>query len=155
MYKIKAMGIILVALTLVSGQTLGGRAILTGTWNGKEVDYVEGQILVGLNKSQNRSAVYPVLAQAGLTVVSGFNRLNIALVEIESGADLFAKISVLNGSSHIDFAEPNMVIYTNSPNDPYYEGTTPAEYPHHWSYNNTGQDPPSGTMDADIDLERK
>ncbi len=152
--KMTVIVLIIAALSIINGQTFGGRAILTGTWNGEEIEYVDGQILVRLEQGHTRSSATDLFIQETLTVVQGFDRLNIALLETESGADLFDKINILQNSPNIDFAEPNMIDHTfDYPNDPYYVGTTPADYAHHWSYHNIEQDPPSGTLDADIDAQ--
>ncbi len=136
--KTNIMFVLVFTLAIVNGQTLGGKAILTGTWNGQEIEYIDGQILVGLEQGSPRSSVDNLFLQENLTVVKDFDRLNIALLETESGADLFEKINTLNNSSNISFAEPNGVIHTSDyPNDPYYEGSSPATYTHHWAYRKT------------------
>ena len=59
----------------------------------------------------------------------------------------------LKKSPHIIVAEPNLIGRVSyEPNDPYFKGTSPATYPHQWALKNTGQTPPTGTNDADIDI---
>lgn len=144
--------VLFISTTAVS-QTLGGRNILTGFWNGEQVEYVERQILIGLAPGVVPADVVSLLAQNNATVIEEFDRLNIGLLEIPSEADLFQTIAVLEQSPLIRYAEPNLVdhVFQTHPDDPYYLGTSPATYPHQWALNNTGQDPPGGTSDADID----
>ncbi len=144
--------VLLISTTAVS-QTLGDRNILTGFWNGEEVEYVERQILIGLAPGVVPADVVSLLVQNNATVVEEFDRLNIGLLEIPLEADLFQTIEVLEQSPLVRYAEPNLVdhVFQTNPNDPYYIGTSPATYPHQWALNNTGQDPPGGTPDADID----
>jgi subtilisin family serine protease len=141
-------------LTMVDAQTLRGKAILSGMWQGQEIEYLDSYIIVGLEPDSSRSSGYNLFNQQSLTVVQDFDRLNIALLETTSGFDIFEIISSLQNSPNIAFAEPNMLGYVAEMiNDPYYLGTSPAEYPHQWSYKNTGQNPPSGTVDADINAD--
>ncbi len=59
----------------------------------------------------------------------------------------------LNSYSEFRYAEPSFActLFTTHPNDPYYAGTSPATFAYQWALHNTGQSPPSGTTDADID----
>lgn len=62
-----------------------------------------------------------------------------------------AVISALQKSPDVAMAEPDFVTHTHVlPNDPYFNGTSPATYPYQWALRNTGQVPPGGTSGADI-----
>ena len=124
-----------------------GKAIKTGIWRGKRVDYVDGQILIGLKQGVTVNIVRQVLVDAQTTLVADFDILGIGMVEVKEGSDIFAKIRVLNSHPLIQFAEPNLIIkaLATNPNDEFYRDG------HQWALNNTGQSPPSGRVDADID----
>lgn len=131
---------------------IGGRDILKGKWKGKNIEYIDQQILVGIKAGYKSSELSDYLNQRNITIVKDIRPIKVMLVDVDPEKDIFKEIEVLNGLAFVKFAEPNGVVHTaENPNDPYYAGTTPASYAHHWSYNNTGQPPPSGTSDADID----
>ncbi|MFQ6609076.1 MAG: S8 family serine peptidase [Fidelibacterota bacterium] len=114
---------------------------------------MERQILVGLKRGVTPADVDVFFEQIDVTVVKDFDRLKIALLETPVDGNLFESIQLLNQSPLIRYAEPNMVNYAlqTHPNDRYYLGIPPAGYPHQWALNDTGQTPPGGTPDTDID----
>ncbi len=144
-------------LTLLSapamGATIGGRQILAGFWRGQPLEYVEGEILVGLAEGVTPAAAANLLAQQQLKTVNNFDHLNIGLLQAAPGRDLFQIIETLNRHPLIRYAEPNGILYATQlePNDPYYLGSSPAGYAHQWALKNTGQTPPHGSSNADID----
>lgn len=127
----------------------------TGTWNGQTVEYWPGQIAVKLAPGATPAEVDPLLEEYGADYIFKFDELGWALVRLAEGRDIFPVIDVLKRSPHVAVAEPNLVMrrLSNEPDDPYFQGTSPATYNHQWGLKNTGQDPPNGLDDADIDAE--
>ena len=144
---------ILVLWSTLSAQQPAEFKIVTGNWQGEEIEYVAGQILVCLAQETDAIQATNVFTDLNLTVLEPFDRLNIALLRVPDGINTLSMATRLANNSRFRFAEPNMVIraHQTHPNDPYYAGTTPATYPHQYALHNTGQDPPDGTSDADID----
>lgn len=146
--------VVMCILSQALSQSFGDRMILTGVWHGREVEYVERQILVGLQRGVTPADVDVLFEQIDVTVVKDFDRLKIALMETPVDGNLFEIIQLLDQSPLIRYAEPNMVYHETQthPNDRYYLGIHPqAGYPRQWALNDTGQTPPGGTPDTDID----
>jgi serine protease len=103
-------------------------------------------------KSGQDQSITNSLNQLGAVIRQNFDQLGWGLIEIPAQMDIFNVISTLTQTPLFEFAEPNCVdkaVFL--PNDPYFRGTTPATYPYQWGLHNTGQTPPTGTNDADID----
>jgi len=125
--------------------TIMGREIRKGIWNGHPVEYVAGQIVLRLNEGIKQENILPLLEKMGGRVVRGVDKNRIGLVEFDPQTDIFPLLGELNSSSAIEWAEPNGVSHAClSPNDPYYD-------PIQWGLNNYSQWPPGGTYDCDID----
>ncbi len=75
-----------------------------------------------------------------------FDVLHWALFELPQGTDIFPIFEELEKNTIIEKVEPNGIFRVNlEPDDIYFlDG-------HQWALKNTGQDPPAGTNDADID----
>jgi len=138
---------------MIFAHDIGGKNILTGSYNGETIDYVDGEIIIGLKKGVSQTQIDTLLNQYNLTILRPFSKLRMSVVEIPQDSNLFQTIDMLNNHPFLKYAEPNGIDYPfqTHPNDPYYEGSTPATYTHQWALHNTGQSPPSGTTDADID----
>ena len=147
--------VVILPVSELEAQTINGKPILTGTWKGEELEYVESEILIKLAEGVTAGDVSTLLQQQRAIIKNDFDNLGIGLVEVPGTTDLFSVIDVLGASSFIEFAEPNGIYRTHAtnPNDPYYLGTSPATYAHQWGLKNTGQNPPVGTNDADIDAD--
>lgn len=99
-----------------------------------------------IKQGASRQALINYLSQHQTQVVEDFDALRWGLIEVVNGADVFEKIEQLRRSPLIEAIEPNGVVHTTlDPNDPnFLDG-------HQWALKNTGQSPPGGTVDADID----
>lgn len=136
----------------IAQQQVGGKTVRTGIWMGREVKYIDGEIALKLKPTAQRNNVNTLLSQLSANVKFDFDSLRWGLIELPANADAISVIGQLSNSPLIERAEPNFVMKADvEPNDPYYRGTSPATYPYQWGLNNTGQSPPSGTVDADID----
>ena len=122
--------IIFIEFFIVSSLFAQSDNIVTVLWNGEYVECVDGQILVGLAKGVNSADISNLLKRLDLTIIEDFDRLNIGLLEINSEKDIIETINSLNQEESIRYAEPNMIIYATQtyPNDPYFQGTSPATY---------------------------
>lgn len=126
--------------------------IVTGTWQGQTIEYCQGEIIIGLADGVVPADISQLLAQYQLDLVTYWEFIDACHVVNAARGDIFPIIENLVKSELIAYAEPNGIFYTyNDPNDPFYLGTPPAGYAHQWALNNTGQNPPSGQDDADID----
>ena len=135
---------ILISASAASGKALNGVEILQGEWKGEPVEYLEGEILVGLKAGFEQQTIERELGSLEVEIVRNADRFGFMKFRVKEGADLFATIEELSSLASVRYAEPNMVdqMYV-LPNDPMF-----AEQ---WHYHNTGQVPPGGTVDADID----
>jgi len=137
----------LLSSTSLSAQELiRGKLVKTGVWEGQQVEYLEGEIAVILNPNVGKSDVLPLLQSHGATIRRDFDKLGWGLIELPDTVDVLSLAAELKRNPMIEAAEPNMVIRAHfNPNDPYYQDG------HQWALKNTGQSPPGGTSDADID----
>ena len=148
--------IIVIAL-IISLITLGyalsnERIVKKGVWQGQEIEYIDREVIVGLRDNAPRELFEAIKSTYGETellplAICGTTWLKISLAQ----GDVFSVINDLSQNVFVEFAEPNFVgtmhdIYY--PNDPFYRDG------HQWGLNNTGQVPPGGTPDADIDAEQ-
>jgi len=135
-----------------SQEKLGGKEIKTGIWNGHEVKYMDGEVGVKLKPGTSPAQLNAVLNQLNARIKRKFDELGWGWLELPEGKDVMSAISTLKSLSFVETAEPNFVYEVFlEPNDPYFRGTSPATYPYQWALKNTGQTPPTGTNDADID----
>lgn len=133
-------------------EQIAGKAVKTKMWQGKEIQFVEREIAVKISPSTNKTEIQDLLKKVDGKIIYPFDKLGWGLIELPAGKDELITIDELIKLPFVSFAEPNMVTSVFlEPNDPYFQGTSPATYPHQWALKNTGQTPPTGTNDADID----
>jgi len=132
--------------SLFAQERINGRAVLTTTWKNQEIKYVQGQVAAILKAGREKADIQTLLDQHSASVVREFDKLNWGLIEISGSGDIFSVIQELEQSEYIQAAEPNLVDRVQfDSNDPFFlDG-------HQWALKNTGQTPPGGTNDADID----
>jgi thermitase len=127
----------------------------TTTWNGNNVTYLAGEILVGLQSWADESDITSALLQINGVIIKDFDQLNIGLIKIPNNNDIHSAINTLKYNTAVLYAEPNIEMSMSAfhPNDPYFAGTAPSpnNYAHQWALYNFSQNPPSGAPDADID----
>ena len=142
-------------VSLSAQEMIGGKPVRTGVWEGREVEYLGGEIAVILKGGVSQAEVLPLLRSHGATIRHDFDELGLGLIELPDTVDVLSLAAELKRNPMIEAAEPNMVIRAHfdpndpmirfEPNDPYYQDG------HQWALKNTGQSPPGGTSDADID----
>ncbi|MCK4404178.1 MAG: S8 family serine peptidase [candidate division Zixibacteria bacterium] len=125
--------------------SFNGKNILKGIWMGKEIEYVEGEILFKMKSEVKLSEVEGFFRENKAKIVEGPDRLGMGRVELASRGDVFQVIENLNSSDLIEFAEPNMIDKAMYPPNDYY-----FEDGYQWGLYNYGQTPPAGTPGADI-----
>jgi hypothetical protein len=143
---------ILIVTTSFAQQKVAGKAIKSGIWNGQEVKYIDGEIAIKIKEGVSPTQLNPMLNQFQAKIKQNFDELRWGWVELPESTDIMQVISIFQKSTLVETAEPNLVMRISlEPNDPYFKGTSPATYPYQWALKNTGQSPPGGTNDADID----
>ena len=147
MRRILLFGLIAFVLSAVPlySATFNGKNIMTGTWMGRQIEYVEGEILFKMSPGAKSIHLLPLLAEGKATVVEGPDKLRMGMLKLTSQADVFEALEELNASDLIEFAEPNMIDRASyPPNDTYFADGD------QWALHNQGQFPPGGTPGADI-----
>jgi subtilisin family serine protease len=132
---------------LLAQNFVGGKRIKQGLWENRQIDYVDGDIAVILKAGVNKNNILPLLQKHGATIKRDFDKLGWGLIELPTSHDVLSKAFELKQSPLLKAAEPNMVNRVQSdPNDPFFlDG-------HQWALWNRGQNPPSGTSGADINM---
>ncbi|MBU1318473.1 MAG: S8 family serine peptidase [candidate division Zixibacteria bacterium] len=135
---------LLTTTSFASDEYFQGKLIKQADWKGQAVEYVDKDILIALNKGFTQSDLINELARFDVRISRDADRFGFIQLEATSDAPLFDLTDRIAELESVRFAEPNLVYRTSIiPNDP--------RFPAQWHYNNTGQDPPGGTPDADID----
>ncbi len=126
-------------------QTTGGiHQIKQGIWKNKSIQYAAGQICVKLKAGILETDMAPTIEQIHGQIIKHFDRLHWGVIQVSPDSDIFSLISVLSQNSMVASVEPNGIIkLCFVPNDPYFG--------QQWNLQNTGQNPPGGTVGADID----
>ncbi|MFH2055987.1 MAG: S8 family serine peptidase [bacterium] len=137
--------LILLLLTLtVSARSLNGVEILNAEWRGQTIEYLDREILVGLNKGLTEVEFVHQLGSLPVDIVRHADRFGFLKLRTKNPDQLFELIDRVEALQAVRYAEPNMVDHLYViPNDP--------DFVKQWHYHNTGQVPPGGTPDADMD----
>ncbi len=145
----RALALCLIGVIFLAGPlypaTFNGKDILTGTWMGRQIEYVEGEILFKMKPGVKSSHLLPLLTETKSVLVEGPDRLRMGKLEVQAPADVFLVLENLNSSDLIEFAEPNMIDRACYPPNDYYFANDVQ-----WALYNHGQLPPGGTAGADI-----
>jgi thermitase len=143
---------IILFLSLISiGYSRDERVIEKGTWQGHEIRYVAGEIIVGMKIDTPEEYINAIKTEYGEIEFLPVTLCGIVWIKINSKSqNIFPIIQRLEDNDFVEYVEPNIVgrfhdIYY--PDDPYYEDG------HQWPLRNIGQNPPGGIPDADIDAE--
>lgn len=125
-------------------EKMNGVEIKSGQWRGQEIEYLEGEILVGLKSERSEYDFALEMASSPASIVRHDDGTGFLKLKVDENTDLFEVIADIEQLPSVRYAEPNMVdrLFI-TPDDPMYN--------EQWHYHNTGQTPPGGTPDADID----
>lgn len=136
--------IVILLGNVITVSAIGGVEIVSGTWQGETVEYLAGEILVGLNSSKTQAGFASELGSIQAAITRNDDGTGFLKLQIDAGQDLLSVIDQVSQLPSVSYAEPNLIIsLLATPNDP--------DFSKQWHYHNTGQDPPGGTPDADID----
>jgi subtilisin family serine protease len=138
------IGSFLLASSLHS-ETFNGKRILQGKWQGRQVEYVEGEILFQMKADVKLSTLDRLFQDNHAMLVEGPDKIRTGRLELSSPSDIFTAIANLNSSGLVEFAEPNLVDRAMYPPNDYYFNNGEQ-----WWLYNFGQNPPGGTEGADI-----
>ncbi|MEW6061973.1 MAG: S8 family serine peptidase, partial [Bacteroidota bacterium] len=129
-------------------ERVAGKEVKTNIWQGKEVQFAAREIAVKISASATQSQINSLLNAIGGQIKNKFDERGWGLVELPADKDEISTVDDLIKLPFVLSAEPNMVTRINlEPNDPYFTDG------HQWALKNTGQNPPAGTNDADIDAD--
>jgi len=125
-------------------EMMNGVEILSAKWQGQDIEYLDREILVMLNPGISQDDFAAKLAPFNVEIIRDADRFGFLKLVAGSRDAHFDLIETIDQMNETRYAEPNMVdrLFL-TPNDPLYD--------EQWHYHNTGQDPPGGTPDADID----
>ncbi len=133
---------------------VGGKPVKSGIWKGKQLQYIAGEISVKLTSAASETQIQLLFERHNATVVDPVDELGWGTIRLPERKSVLSVAKALKKSPLVIEAGPNMVIHNHSvPDDPYFQGNSPASYAHQWALKNTGQSPPGGTNDDDIDAE--
>jgi len=112
--------LILIGLFLITGcgrlngppKTEESEQIVSGIWNGKQVQYIDRQIIIAVTDQAAPDNIKDLFNRFHLTIVQNFDKLGTALVEVPESADLLPTIESLNNHPLIRYAEPNLIATT-------------------------------------------
>lgn len=137
---------------LKAQEMVAGKKVITGTYKGESVKYIDGEIAIKLKVGFKKENINDLLLNVKAKVIQDFDEIGWGWIELPKNTDVLSTIKRITQYSEIEFAEPNFITHTDiKPNDPYFKGTTPATYRYQWGLFNVSQSPPMGTYDADID----
>lgn len=120
--------------------------IKVGIWKGRQIQYVAGQIAIKVKPGVTKADIAPIIQQIEGKFLEEIDVLRWTTISVPKEADIFKIIEQLQRHPLIEVAEPNLIGGLGlSPNDPYF--------PYQYALRNTGQQPPGGTNDADIDAD--
>ncbi|NWG29372.1 MAG: S8 family peptidase [Ignavibacteriaceae bacterium] len=134
-------------------EMFAGKRIIAGTFEGKTISYVDGEIAIKLREGFQKESISDALLNLNALVKQDFDELGWGLIELSQGTDIIPIIKMLKRSNEVQYAEPNQILsaHQTEPNDPYFKGTSPATYRYQWGLHNISQSPPAGIYDSDID----
>jgi len=148
-YHVIRIAVLIIILTL-TGPVFGeemyeGKTIAAAEYDGWHIEYIPGEVIVRLRPGGKMTALDPIALSYNLDIDKslesrGFYKIGIT----DKNTTTFDLMSELAKSDEIEYALPNILYRLQYlPDDPYF-GLQ-------WPLHNTGQDPPAGTFDADID----
>jgi hypothetical protein len=140
-------------VTINPQEMFAGKRIITGTFEGKAMKYVDGEIAIKLKEGFYGESISNALLNLNASIKQDFDELGWGLIELLEGTDIMPVIEMLKRRNEVQYAEPNQILYAHQiePNDPYFKGTSPATYRYQWGLNNVSQSLPAGIYDSDID----
>ena len=138
-----------------SQREIAGRKIKQGMWKNKMMEYAEGLISVRVKKGVDQATVEAAARSVGGSLLGRLTENRWVDIDLPKSSNVFTAIQSIQNDPAIDAAIPMGICYAQTtPNDPYYNGTSPATYAYQWGFKNTGASPVGGTPGADIKAEQ-
>lgn len=142
-HSVKIVRLLCVTLCiLMFKQHVVAQEIKQGMWKGREVEYIDGQILIKVRNGVTRDDLIQLASgMVGSTLGPGPDALRWILLRLPSGADVFSTMDILMSNPLVEICAPSLIGYPlddpYDPNDTYY-----LEY--QWPLYNRGDicDPP-------------
>ncbi|MBD3219017.1 MAG: S8 family serine peptidase, partial [candidate division Zixibacteria bacterium] len=128
----------------ISAKTLNGVEILSGQWRGQQIEYLDREILLMLEPNKSQSEFEATIENYPVEIVREADRWGFMKLQAQDRSGFFELIEEIDQMGIVRYAEPNMV-------DEMYVIPNDSLFDTQWHYHNTGQSPPGGTPDADID----
>ncbi len=142
-------------LTLLATQVICGE-ISNIIWLGSEHEYFDREFIFRLKDTKSEGAFREYLDNNDIEIISEINNYGGGLIFVPEDQDVYDVRLSIHNLEYIRWCEPNLVYRTFAtfPNDEYFTGNLPVgeDYNHQWGLHNTGQDPPDGHVDADMDI---
>ena len=137
---------VLLIPVIIQGSQFAGRDILTATWQGEPVEYVDGEILFMVKTGEDPAGVESFLTRNKLNLTRELDSFGFGKVSLPEGQNVFPVIKTMQATGLFLYVEPNMIDHACLwPNDPEFTSWK------QWGLHNIGQNPPNGAFDADID----
>ncbi|MGB7060958.1 MAG: S8 family serine peptidase [Candidatus Zixiibacteriota bacterium] len=145
LFTASAVLTIVLVPVIIQGSQFAGRDILTATWQGEPVEYVDGEMLFMVKTGDDPAGVRGFLTENRLNLTRELDSFGFGKVSLPEGQNGFPVIETMQATGLFLYVEPNMVDHMCIwPNDPEFRAWK------QWGLYNFGQ-PPGGTNDADID----
>ncbi len=125
---------ILLSGNILSQERMSGRLLKTGIWKGQAVEYVGGQIAVRLKEGVEAAVITKTVLNYNGVLSKNFDELRWGWISMADTVDIMPIISALQNNPAVETVEPNFIMQTHSlPNDPFFNGTSPATYACQWA----------------------
>ena len=82
-----------VVCLLFASPVTHAQQIRTGTWQGYEVEYVDGQISIRLREGYNPERITEIVSRYEGEIVINFDKLGWGLAQLPEGSDIFSVIA--------------------------------------------------------------
>lgn len=144
---------LVLSVSINAQEMFSGKRIISGTFEGRAMKYVDGEIAIKLKEGFQRESISDALLSLNASIKRDFDELGWGWIELPEGTDIIPVIEMLKRRNEVQYAEPNQILesHQTEPNDPYFKGTSPATYRYQWGLHNISQSPPAGIYDSDID----
>ncbi|EQA36780.1 peptidase, S8/S53 family [Leptospira inadai serovar Lyme str. 10] len=128
--KIESRSILRILILLILGILFSGQKPIPNPFGGlvKKQSYVPGEIIV---KFKTGASISSLVFQKGGKLLSNLGHSQITHIKLRSGESVETAVQTYSNDPNIEFAEPNYIYRTQSPNDTSYGSL--------WGLKNTGQ----------------
>jgi len=93
-----------IALIIAGSPMTNAQQTLTGTWQGYEVEYTDGQISIRLREGYDSERIREIISQYDGELVINFDKLGWGLAQLPEGSDIFSVIDELLREESVEAA---------------------------------------------------